>query len=285
LKRRGNSFSFYALIIALLVHLVVLLTLAFIERITPTPPTPPKEEKPTESRFKVSLKEQPKAPKEALVKNTIPKPTKARPMPKGEQLKKQIPQSKPIIEKTQSTPALQPQPPKQETIPAPTEPKKAFERHVAKEVATIDHTPKPKKEKGLYDILSQADAPSKSSSTSSAKVSDNIKKLYGDKFGELSEGEQKYILDNQEVMRRITQATLDRYGRSRIPDNLRTDETNMIEFYLHPDGSISDLRFLKNSQFSILDDTTKETIEIAYAKYPRPAQKTYIRYRVWYNLN
>ncbi len=281
MKRRSNSFSFYAFIIALLVHLVVVLLLVFINKISPAEP-PIKEEKAAESRFKVSLKERPKLPKEALVKNTIPKPTKARPMPKGEQLKKQTPHTKPIIEKTKSAPVQQPEPQKQEPKPAPSEPKKAFEHHVAKEVATIDHTPKPK---GLYDILSQADSPASPSSGSSVKISDNIQKLYGDKFGQLSEGEQKYILDNQEVMRRITQATLDRYGRSRIPDNLRADETNMIEFYLHPDGSISDLRFLKNSRYSILDDTTKETIEIAYAKYPRPAQKTYIRYRVWYNLN
>lgn len=85
-------------------------------------------------------------------------------------------------------------------------------------------------------------------------------------------------------MRRITQGVLDRYGRSRIPDSIRVNDTNMIEFYLHPDGSISDLRFLKNSRLSILDDTTREVIELAYAKYPRPQQKTLIRYRVWYNL-
>lgn len=277
------SFSFYAFIIAILVHTIIVLMLAFIEKIAPTPP--PKDEKPSESRFKVSLKEQPKAQKEALVKNNIPKQTKARPMPKGEQLKKLTPKAKPKEQvkeqpkQEKSTPKVQPTP----VQPTPSEPKKSFERHVAKKVATVERKPK---QEGLYDILSQADpAEPKSSSTSTSKVSNDIKKLYGDKFGELSEGEQKYILDNQEVMRRITQATLDRYGRSRIPDNLRADETNMIEFYLHPDGHISDIRFLKNSRFAILDDTTKETIEIAYSKYPRPAQKTYIRYRVWYNLN
>jgi len=270
------SFSLYALLIAVLIHVIVILLLAFIEKITP----PPKDEKASESRFKLSLKEQPKASKEALVKNEIPKVTKIRPIPKGEQLKTPTPQQPKSVSK-QSTPTTQPTPPVQETTPIAPEPKKAFERHVAKEVAAIERKPQPK---GLYDILSQADPTPKSASGSMTKVSDNIQKLYGDKFGELSEGEQKYILDNQEVMRRITQSILDRYGRSRIPDNLRVDETNMIEFYLHPNGSISDLRFLKNSRFSILDDTTQETIEIAYAKYPRPAQKTLIRYRVWYNL-
>lgn len=272
-------------------HIIMVLLLLFIDKLAPTKP---KDEKAAESRFKVSLKDQPKAQKEALVKNNIPKPTKARPMPKGEQLKTPTPNAKPqpIVKpnkqvqeqpkQQQSAPKVEPTPPQPTSTPPPPEPKKAFENHVAKQVATIDHKPK---QEGLYDILSQADPDSRSSSASTSQVSSDIKKLYGDKFGELSEGEQKYILDNQEVMRRITQTTLDRYGRSRIPDNLRTEDINMIEFYLYPDGHISDLRFLKNSRFSILDDTTRETIEIAYSKYPRPAQKTYIRYRVWYKLN
>ncbi len=283
--QRHNSFSLYALLIAVLVHIIVILLLAFIEKVIPTTP-PPAKEKAHESRFKVSLKERPKTPKEALVKNEIPKISKTRPMPKGEQLKTPTPTAKPqpkiepIVE-----PKPTPVPPQKEATTTAPEPKKAFERHVAKKVTTIEREPQPKKEKGLYDILSQADPEATTSSSPTIKINDSIQKLYGDKFGELSEGEQKYILDNQEVMRRITQTVLDRYGRSRIPDNLRVDETNTIEFYLHPDGSISDIRYLKHSRFAILDDTTKETIEIAYSKYPRPAQKTYIRYRVWYNLN
>ncbi|MFA6143958.1 MAG: hypothetical protein WCW84_04250 [Sulfurimonas sp.] len=280
--QRRNSFSFYALLIAVLVHLLVVLLLAFIEKVTPTP-TPHNKEKKEESRFKVSLKEQPKTAKEALVKNEIQQITKARPIPQGEQLKTPTPIAppKPKVEPKPLPIPQQPTPP----LPVQSEPKKAFENHVAKTVASIDHTPAPKKERGLYDILSQSDPDSKPSTQSTMKVNDSIQKLYGDKFSQLSQGEQKYILDNQEVMRRITQTVLDRYGRSRIPDNLRVDESNAIEFYLHPDGSISDIHYLKNSRFAILDDTTKETIEIAYSQYPRPKQKTYIRYRVWYNLN
>lgn len=290
--QKRPSFSLYGFIIAILVHIIVALLLAFIEKITPTPPPPPKDEKPVESRFKVSLKEQPQAKKEALVKNNIPKPTKARPIPKGKQL--ETPASKIIPQKQSPTKAQQPvqsAPAKpaesiQQQAPVlPPEPKKAFERHIAKKVATIDKVLPPSKSNGgLYDILSKTDENPKASIKPSAQISNDIKKLYGDKFGELSEGEQRYILDNQEQMRRITQATLDRYGRSKIPDNLRVNEANTIEFYLHPDGHISDIRFLKNSQFALLDDTTQETIEIAYAKYPRPAQKTYIRYRVFYSL-
>lgn len=284
MQQRPTSFSLYAFITALLVHVIVFLLLLMIERITPTPPPQTKEEKPQEARFKVSLKEQPKAVKEALVKNDIPKITKARPLPKGEQLDKQTPpKSQPkVVTKPPVEPPKPSQQPSVATPSTPPEPKKAFERHIAKTVATIER--KPQKEQGLYDILSKQDSNEPSSSSPSPKVGTDIKKLYGDKFGELSEGEQKYIIDNFEKMRRITQGVLTRYARSRIPDNFRAKDINIIEFYLYPDRHISDVRFVKNSQFYILDDTTKETIEIAYKDYPRPEQKTYIRYQVFYEL-
>ena len=249
---RTKSFSLYALIIALLVHFIIFLMLLLFNTLSPKIMPQPKE-KSEASRFKLSLKERPKASKEALIKNDMPKITKALPMPKGEQLKKLT-----SAIKSQKTPDSKPQKAQAVTqVPeaaiTPPEPKRAFERHVAKEVTKIEHKPLPKKEFNLVDDLHKmTDTNPRSSSDSITKVGDNIQKLYGDKFGELSEGEQKYILDNQETMRRITQSVLDRYGRSKIPDNLRVDETNTIEFYLHPDGSISDIHFLKNSRFSIL---------------------------------
>jgi len=277
--KRTHSYSLYALIIAFLVHLIVILLLIMVDMLVPKPSEKPQSEE--KQRFKLSLKEKPTAAQESLVKNDIPKVHETRSIPRGEQLTKPTPPA--------PKPRPKPQVPQPTPVPVPVQPKKAFERHAAKTVATIEHESSrtlPKKEEGLYDILSKADpsAQTVSSKGSTTHVSDSIQRLYGDKFSELSAGEQKYIIDNQEVMRRITQGVLDRYGRSKIPDNIRVNDTNMIEFYLHPDGSISDLHFLKNSQISILDDTTKETIELAYSKYPRPEQKTLIRYRVWYNL-
>lgn len=276
--KRTDSFSLYAFIIALLVHFIILLLLILLDQFKPVPPPPSQAKKssePNEERFRLSIKENPNVTKEAIVKNDIPKTAPTLPIPRGEQLVKE------------SQPLPKPLPPKPTpSVPEPIpEPKKAYERHVAKSVADIERKLQPKKEFSLHDSLSKADPDARENlSRSFTKLSDSIQKLYGDKFNELSEGEQKYILDNQEVMRRITQNVLDRYGRSRIPDNVRTNDTNMIEFYLHPDGSISDLHFLKNTQLSILNDTTKEVIELAYSKYPRPQQKTLIRYRVWYNL-
>jgi protein TonB len=277
--KRTKSFSLYAFIIAILVHFTIVLLLILLDQFKPVPPPPEEISEPKEERFRLSMKERPTLKKESLVKNEIPKVTPNRSIPRGEQMIKDA-QPLPKPQKSQPSPEVKPASP--EPIP---EPRKAFERHVAKPVAEIERKPLTKKEFSLHDTLSKVDPSVEERATrSSTKLSDSIQRLYGDKFNELSEGEQQYILDNQEVMRRITQGVLDRYGRSRIPDSIRTNDANMIEFYLHPNGSISDIRFLKNSQLSILDDTTKEVIELAYAKYPRPQQKTLIRYRVWYNL-
>ena len=115
-------------------------------------------------------------------------------------------------------------------------------------------------------------------------ISQNIKELYGEEFGKLTPGQQQYIIDNQEIMRRITQQVLTRVARVNISRDLNVNRSNVIEFYLHPNGDMSDFRFLSKSGYYILDDTTKETIEYAYSRYPRPKEKTLIRYNVYYHL-
>ncbi len=112
----------------------------------------------------------------------------------------------------------------------------------------------------------------------------SILDLYEDVYSQLVEGEKEYLADNYKLIRRITQDVLNRYAHSRIPSDVIENDKNMIEFYLHPDGSISDIHFNQKSKISIFNDTTRETIEIAYSKYPRPKQKTLIRYRVNYDL-
>lgn len=284
MQRHSYSFSLYAFAIAILVHIVIILLLTFIEKITPILPPPPKDEKASESRFKVSLKEQPKASKEALVKNEIPKVTKARPMPKGEQLKTPTLQQPKQAPKP-SSPTAQPTPPAQETTPVVPEPKKAFERHVAKEVATIERKPQPK---GLYDILSQADPEAKISSKSSIKINNSVKKLYGDTFGELSEEEQAFLIDNYDRIQNIQQATFTRLTNTRIVNDIRYSDTyNVVEFYFYPDGHISDLHIITQSKFPLFDEITIQTIEYSFSKYPRPQQKTLMRTKAsfWQDLH
>lgn len=251
-----------------------------------------------EHRIKISLKEMPK-PKKVKTAGEIKKKVKptpiAPPMPKGSQLKK-IVKSKPVEYKLKqkrkkpklNKPKMPPKPPvekqpKVEPLP-PKKPYIDYEKSKKKEL--------PKKEKKTTDDMSwlyedrsdEEQKDTKAKKQNSSSISQNIKELYGDKFGKLTPGQQKYILDNQEIMRRITQEILTRVARVNIPRNLNVNRSNVIEFKLHPNGDMSDFRFISKSGYYILDDTTKETIEYAYSRYPRPKETTLIRYNVFYNL-
>jgi len=59
---------------------------------------------------------------------------------------------------------------------------------------------------------------------------------------------------------------------------------NVVEFTLHPNGDISDLRISDSSYFTALDKNTIETIQIAYKDYPRPKEPTKIKIFVNYIL-
>ncbi len=279
-----------ALLIALLLHLLIIALFVILGMLAPTP-EPKKEQE--EHRIRVSLKEQPKATADALVENQIKKPVVAPPMPKGKQLEKLV--TKPF-KKVPPAPHKTPQPVIKKTPPPKpvkkTEKLPEPERYIpVTEKTAPKKTPEKKEEPSskLYDFLSRETvstepAEKQQQRQRTSQVNKSIDEAYGDTFGELSAGEQKYILDNQEIMRRITQQVLNRVGRVNIPDNLRVNTHNIIEFYLYPNGDISEIKFIERSGFYMLDDTTVETIKFAYSRYPRPEQKTLIRYKVGYYL-
>jgi len=294
-----NSFSFF---VALLIHLVIFLLFFLAMSYTPKETTVQKKK---EKRVKISLKEY-KKPKKAKDTGDIKKKIKpspvAPPLPKGGQLKKLVkkPLAKYKPKKTaKKTPKLnkpkKPTPPKKKTKPQPKQQPLPPQQNkplipiAAKQEQNTTKTP-PKPKDPLYALLSQDHSAQEETQTKqrtktlSKGVAQNIKELYGDEFGKLTPGQQQYILDNQEIMRRITQEVLYRVARVNLPRDLSVNATNVIEFKLHPDGSMSDFRFLKKSGVYILDETTKETIEYAYSKYPHPKETTLIRYNVFYNL-
>lgn len=290
------SRSTAAFLIALMFHLLLLLLFMLLGYYTPKVD---KVEPPKEHRIKVSLKERPKVAKDAAVKNKV-QPTEQKLMPKGKQLEKI--QQKPFIEHTPKPP-VQPQKPVTRIEPkkpepverkiSPLPPEKPYIPLKDKPTVKADRNttePSKKEHNKLYSMLSKKvdttkqEADSKRSAKRESKLLNNIKDAYGETFGELSPGEQKYILDNQEIMRRITQQVLNRVGRVNIPNEMRVNSSNIVEFYLYPNGDISDITFIEKSNFYILDDTTRETIEYAYSKYPRPTEKTRIRYKVGYYL-
>jgi outer membrane biosynthesis protein TonB len=266
-----------------------------------TPDVKPKVKKP-ENKIKISLKDLPKKVKQAgEIKKKIKPPKIAPPMPKGSQLKKIVyppknvkyepkkPKKKPTLNKPKppKKPKAEPKPqPKTEPLP-PTKPYIPYTKKVDvnKTEKKVEKTESQDAMSWLYEDKSdQEQKEKKKINTNSSNISQDIKELYGDTFGKLTPGQQKYILDNQEIMRRITQEVLNRVARVNIPRNLNVNATNVIEFKLHPNGDMTDFKFISKSGYYILDDTTKETIEYAYSRYPRPKEITLIRYNVFYNL-
>jgi len=246
------SRSSFSLFVALLIHLVFVLFFILLYKITEKTPTVLKQK---ESRIKIDLKQIKPKPikhkKSGNIKKPPPPPKIAPPMPKGKQLKKLI--KKPLIKYEE----------KKITKVKNEKPKYAW----LKEDLQDDEVMKKIKK----------DVPSSS-------ISNDLKKAYGDKFGKLTQGQKKYILDNQDIMRRITQQILTRVASVNLRAGMNVNKANLVEFYLHPNGDMTDFKFINKSGYYVLDDTTKETIEYAYSRYPRPKEKILIRYIIYYNL-
>lgn len=291
-----SSFAFF---VALLIHLLLILIFWILGTMAPEIKKPLQEQ---EKKIKISLKEMPKTKKPSgdTKEKIKPSPT-APPMPKGSQLEKITkqetveykPQKKVKVPKlNKPSKVIQPEPkpePQKKVEPLPLEkpyiplfePKKEVTKEIKKE------TPKDPMA-WMYEDRSEEQVKEKSKKSSQfsagTSTSKELEELYGNEWGKLTPGQQKYMIDNQEIMRRITQQVLTRVARVNLKENLNVNRTNVIEFYLHPNGDMSDFRFLDKSGYYILDDTTKETIEYAYSRYPRPDEKILIRYNVYYNL-
>ena len=286
--------SSFALFVALLIHLLFLLLFWILGTLSPEAKKPAKEEQ----KIKISLKELPKKHKTSGISKTKPKPQKiAPPMTKGKQLKKIVKPSKPPVK---FKPSKKPQPPKlnkPKTKPkqpvkpqpkvAPLPPRKPFIPLIEKK-KDLNKTKKQVNKDPMAWMFEDKAVKTETKPTKKASqggnISQNIKELYGTEFGKLTPGQQQYIIDNQEIMRRITQQVLTRVARVNLGRDLNVNRNNVVEFYLHPNGDMTDFKFLSKSGYYVLDDTTKETIEYAYSRYPRPKEKTLIRYNVYYHL-
>lgn len=106
-------------------------------------------------------------------------------------------------------------------------------------------------------------------------------RLYGEEYNSFTKVQKVYLQKNLKNIGRITQKYL-KYPRIAV----RTGQQgmNIVEFFLHPNGDISDLKLSNSSGFTSLDKNTIETIEIAYKDYPRPKTKTKVKIYVYYKL-
>ncbi len=111
-----------------------------------------------------------------------------------------------------------------------------------------------------------------------------IKKLYGPEFNTYSPTQKKFIRNNLSTIHRITQNTLSRNGYPTIAIRTKQQGTNVVSFYLHPNGDISGLRLKTPIGYAALDQNTLDVIRIAYKNYPLPNKKTRIVFYVTYRL-
>ncbi|GAA8117472.1 energy transducer TonB [Helicobacter pylori] len=227
----------------------------------PTPPIPPTPPKPIE-KPKPEPKPEPK-PKPK------PKPEPKKPNHKHKALKKvEKVEEKKIVEEKKEEKKIVEQKVEQKVEHKKVEEKKPVKKEfdpnqlsfLPKEVAP----PRQENNKGL-DNQTRRD----------------IDELYGEEFGDLGTAEKDFIRNNLRDIGRITQKYLE---YPQVAAYLGQDGTNAVEFYLHPNGDISDLKIIIGSEYKMLDDNTLKTIQIAYKDYPRPKTKTLIRIRVRYYL-
>jgi len=113
------------------------------------------------------------------------------------------------------------------------------------------------------------------------KLTQNYIRLYGDQYFSFSKEQKSYIKQNINLIGKITQRYL---MYPTISVRTRQSGINVVEFILHPNGDISNLRLIDSSNYTMLDRNSIETIEIAYKDYPKPSQPTKIRIFVQYIL-
>jgi len=135
----------------------------------------------------------------------------------------------------------------------------------------------------LAQASSLSPAPSRASA-SGGYVSQMIKQLYGGEFNSYSPAQKEFIKNNLGTIHQITQRTLTLNGYPDIAVRTRQQGTNVVSFYLHPNGDISDLRLKRRIGYESLDQNTLEVIRIAYKDYPLPNKKTKIMFYVQYSL-
>ena len=171
------------------------------------------------------------------------------------------------------------------------EKKKTEKKHVTKKRVVRHQAKKPKRKRSsnpLANALMGSGTslnPTRSAPASSGSYSSKmINQLYGKEFDSFSPTQKKFIKKNLGLIHRITQRTLTRNGYPEVAVRTRQQGTNVVSFYLHPNGDISNLRLKKKIGYAALDNNTLEVIRIAYKDYPLPNKKTKIVFYVQYSI-
>jgi len=257
--------------------------------VTPKPkpkPVVPKPKPKPQPKPKPVVK--PPVPPEPVVEKIIP------PTPKPETIKRKVVDESKKTFAVKSTEEnnvtkVEPKPEKKKKI-VKKETKKQPKKKVVKK-----KTPKKQKPKRSKDALANAlmgsgtsmfphqSRPSRPSSAG-AYGAQMIQRLYGSEFETYSQSQKKFIKNNLGTIHRITQRTLTMNGYPDIAVRTGQQGTNIVSFYLHPNGDISNLRLKRDIGYQALDQNTLDVIRIAYKDYPLPNKKTRIIFHVQYSL-
>ena len=111
-----------------------------------------------------------------------------------------------------------------------------------------------------------------------------IKQFYGSEFNSFTKTQKRFIEKNLGSIYQITQRTLTRNGYPSVAAKTHQQGTQIVTFYLHPNGRITGLKLKKRIGYASLDKNTLRVIRIAYKDYPRPKTKTKITFYVEYSL-
>jgi TonB family protein len=233
----------------------------------------------------------------------VPKPIvekKSEPEPKKEPIKKKLLDERTKVFAQKSTEETNVTKPAKKLVKQKVpkkspkeEVKKTSKKHVAKK-RVLKQKRTSRKPKRSRDPLANAlmgsgtsmypEKVTKRPSSSGSYGARMIHKLYGEEFNTFTETQKKYIKNNLGTIHRITQNTLTRNGYPEIAARTRQQGTNVVSFYLHPNGDISDLRLKTRIGYAALDQNTLDVIRTAYKDYPLPNKKTKIIFYVKYSI-
>lgn len=111
-----------------------------------------------------------------------------------------------------------------------------------------------------------------------------IYQFYGNEFNTFTGTQQKFIKENLGNIYVITQTVLSHKGYPFRAKQRHQQGIQLVTFYLHPNGRISKLHFVKRLKYKVLNDNTLKIIRLAHHKYPKPKTTTKITFFVVYTL-
>src|SRR5574344_857833 len=185
----------------------------------------------------------------------------------------EIKEQKVLIEKPKDTPL--PEKKVEKIVKKEIKEAKEFQNKVLKE-QVVENKPTIQ-DKTLENFLNQKEPVNK-------EILTQLEKLYGKEYQNFTTIQKAYLEKNLNNFQVITQRVLNRMGYPKLAEKLRIGGVNIVEFMFHPDGSISGLKITSSSGYTILDDYSLELIEIAYKDYPKPKEKTKIKFQIFYRM-